>query len=189
MSSEFIVGLKKNKYLLGFSALLIVAGVVFGFRGGEQVDDTIGETVPLPTVVDPNSVLGQNLNQDFQMPFQNTTPRRTKNAESAVARFEKIVEESEDEEEVATAMFRIGNINYSILYDYDNAVFYYQKFIDEFPNHVKALTAYACLADSYHKMDNLTDELQVYKTMMQSLPKDSDGYAWAEAQLDQGGIQ
>ena len=157
----------------------MVAGIVLDsgkkgtvFNPEPEIAGSIGSSLPEGTSV------AQAANQNMVQPFK-TSPMKVRQAKIAASRYELIIELGGPDEEVELAMFRLANTYYAILEDFDNAAFYFQKLINDYPKGKKIGSAYVLLSETYFKMDDYDSEMRVYTTMMQEYSKKSKEYAWA----------
>lgn len=173
MNPELVAALKKNWIGLGVSVLLVVVGGVLSFGNEDPPERDSSRNGPNAT-----AVVAVPVNKGSVNPF-GSSPMRFRKGEATALRYKRILDESESDEEIELTLFRLANVYQSYLHDYDEAVFYYQKLINDFPDGERAVYAYVSLAETYYKMEDYGSEMQVYETMMREYPPDSEEYKWA----------
>lgn len=178
MSEETISALKQNWHLLLLCVGLIVAGVVFGFPSTQEEPQGEGKVATTPQSPD----MAQAADKNFATAFE-AVPRQHQRANAAILKYEKENEESGHGPVEEQNLYRLGNIYYSILFDYEKAVFSYQTLVTEYPETDKIQMAYVALADSYEKLGQFENEMSTYDIIMQKFPSNSPAYQFAEEKL------
>lgn len=174
--------LKQNWHLMLLCVGLIVAGIVLGFNANEEVEAPIEHTVIATSPDELSNDMAEAADKNFVRPFD-VVPKQEKEAKAAVIKYEQENTELGSGPEVEKNLYRLGNIHYSMLFDYEKAVFYYQKLVDEYPKTDKIQMAYVALADSYGKMNNYEEEMNTYDKIMEKFPENSPAYQFAHDKL------
>lgn len=86
-------------------------------------------------------------------------------------------------EEAAINFRRIGNLYYSQLGDWEQAMVFYEALIAQFPKWEGLTTVYPNLAECYRKLGQHDMERQTYKRMMEYYPEETQAYLFAQQQL------
>ena len=187
MSNEFVQALKKNWHLLGVGALLVIGGVVLGM--GDDDSETLvgpdGEAIVAPHNISSESPLGQDMNEKYTGSGAGSTNSKTVQMSGIAKKYRDELEAMDADDPLrAKTMLRLGNVLYSKVFDYDNAVIAYLDLIEAYPDTDEAVNAYVSLADCYVKLDDPAGERRTYEMMRDHYAEDSDEYAWAEEQLE-----
>jgi tetratricopeptide (TPR) repeat protein len=178
VNPEFVAALKKNWIGLGVSIFLVAMGLLLGF-GKEDPPESGGGASSgngsnaVAAVVEP-------VNKGSLTPF-GSSPMRIRKAEATALRYKRILDESQSEEEIELTLSRLANVYQSYLHDYDEAAFYFQKLLNDFPDSEYVLHAYVRLSQIYYRLEDYGSEMQVYETVMREYPPESEEYKWAMA--------
>ena len=177
MNDELIAGLKKNWYLFVFCILLIGTGVVLGLRGEDEAEETLSS----PPLV-PGSDAARAVDERIAQPVRETS-RREERALAAIDRYVKENAETGDGEAEEKNLYRIGNLYYASVLDYEKAALAYIELIAEYPKTDKLQMAYVALADCYHKLNDYDLEMETYRIIIQEFPSDSPAHQLASENL------
>ena len=161
---------------------LIVAGVLLGFRPEvEEPIDLDAHVVAMPGE-DISSAAADAADKNFSTSFE-VTPRQVKEANAAIAKYEAENKELGKGPEVEKNLYRLGNIYYSMKFDYEKAIYYYSKLLEDYPETDKIQMVYVALADSYGKLEKYEEEMNMYDTIMKKFPENSPAYQFAYDKL------
>lgn len=165
--------LKSNWHLICLCIGLIVVGVVMGFRPDNSEENAKDQEIFIA------------VNAKKTSPDKNTNPftmpsRKKRDATHAISKYEKEIEEYGTSLESEKNLYRIGNLYHSTLFDYEKAVFYYQRLINEYPESGKIEMVYFAIADSYDKLDNYEEEMKTYETIISAFPPESPAHQLAQ---------
>lgn len=161
---------------------LISAGIALGFNANDVVEPPIEYTVVATSPDEISNDIANAADKNFVRPFE-VVPKQQKEAKAAVLKYETENKELGSGPEVEKNLYRLGNIYYSMLFDYEKAIFYYQKLLDDYPKTDKIQMAYVALADSYSKLENFEEEMNTYDIIMEKFPENSPAYQFAHEKL------
>ena len=85
--------------------------------------------------------------------------------------------------ETPANLYRLANLYYSNLRDYEKASLYYEDLLQSFPDYKGLNTVYPNLVVCYQRMGNLALERHTYKRMRDYFPADSQEHRYATQNL------
>ncbi|MBN1960809.1 MAG: tetratricopeptide repeat protein [Deltaproteobacteria bacterium] len=105
--------------------------------------------------------------------------------------YHKLLKRLENENELSEAedkqrmliMDRLGKVNALYLHDYNQAIHYYQKLVQQYPRTEYAFSARAMIADIYHHtLGNLEAAISEYQKLVAEFPNKKEA-RWAQLQI------
>jgi tetratricopeptide (TPR) repeat protein len=172
-------GLKKNWFLLLACAISIGAGIFLGLTKKPIELKEAGVYIDLPA----DSDAAREIDARIAKPFR-TVSRKESKARAAIERYvaeNSAVGPGEIEEK---NLYRIGNLYYASIFDYEKATLAYIQLINNYPKTDKLQMAYVALADCYAKMGDEDQEIETYTVITQKFPVGSGAHTFAMQQLE-----
>lgn len=119
---------------------------------------------------------------DMESPFK---PGGVKKQEAlhSIQAYKEALAKDRRSEDAAMNFRRIGNLYYSQLGDWEQAMLFYEALITQFPDWEGLRTVYPNLAECYRKLGQLDMERQTYQRMLEYYPEDAQEYLFAQQQL------
>lgn len=185
-NSELTQALKQNWYLLAACAVLVVGGIVYGLTQGGDSGTDEGALVSEETEfqdLNADSPAGVSANENFVKRTGTSNAKGKEGQKLEKEYLAKLQDASLSDDEYALTLFRLANVYYSALDDYDSAITYFEELIDGYPNYVRTKDAWKYLADCHNRNGDFDQEIAVYNQMITKFPEDSDLNKWAREQL------
>ena len=179
----FAAALKKNWYLMIPSVVLIVLGFFLGSWPRDLFDANRNEGVTDMVQLPPGSPAAEAADRNFVKRPVGAGRSLREGMEEERRYLAQLETLKPEDEEYPLTFFRLGNVYYSVLREYEKAVPYFQEIVDNFPEHQRADTALRFLADCYVKSGNRSAEIALYEELMEKHPWESELHKWAERQL------
>jgi len=168
--------LKENWYLVAIIGVLLVAAI-----WGATRDEAI--------VVATHTGATGDITGDTRGLGPKTTgsrwaaPTKNERVQADVDSYEKELRTNRDSPDTAANLFRLANLYYSNLQNYDKASLYYEDLLQNFPKFRGAGTVYPNLVACYERLGNLALERHTYKRMLEYFPSDSQEHLFASTRL------
>lgn len=168
--------LKDNWYLVAIIGVLLAAAV-WGATRKESVviASQVGSTGDL---TGDTRGLGPKMTRSR---WKATT--KTEHVQADVDSYEKELRTNRNSPDTAANLFRLANLYYSNLQDYDKASLYYEDLLQNFPKFQGIGTVYPNLVMCYERLGNLALERHTYKRMLDYYPSDSQEHLFASTYL------
>ena len=170
-------GMKDNWYLVAIIAVLLTAAV-WGATREEAVaaEGTLnlaaGEMTAAPGGRGPH-----------QAQSKWTAPTRDARLRADIDNYERELAVNRSGSETPANLYRLANLYYSNLRDYEKASLYYEDLLQSFPDYKGLNTVYPNLVVCYQRMGNLALERHTYKRMRDYFPADSQEHLYATQNL------
>lgn len=169
-------GMKDNWYLIGIIAVLLTAAL-WGATRDEVVavataDGSTGEITAAP------GGRGQDQAQSRWV-----TPTRDARVRADIDGYERELAVNRSGSETAANLYRLANLYYSNLRNYERASLYYEDLLQSFPDYEGVKTVYPNLVVCYQRLGNLALERHTYKRMRDYFPADSQEHLYATQSL------
>ena len=180
---SFLGALKKNWFLMIPSVILIALGFVLGNWSQWSYDRSRSEGKTDVMQLPASSPAARAANENFVK-----QPIGTGRNKRMGRRFERkylaqLEEMKPSDEDYPLTIFRLGNVYYSTLRDYEKAAPYFQEIVDNHPEYGRMREVLTYLADCFAKNGERSKEIALYEDLMSEYPPDSELYTWAEEQL------
>lgn len=174
MNKEFVTStLANNWYLFVVLIGIVVAAVVMSQGGG-------------PNSEDPSAVAAASVDAAIDARMEESrwsSPTRDQQVLDSIDKYEEELKYNRRSSETPANLYRLANLYYSKLLDYDKASLYYEALLQEFPDYEGLQTVYPNLATCYQRSGKFELERQTYRRMLDYYPSTTQDYAWAKAQL------
>ena len=111
---------------------LIIAGVVFGFNGSDEIDlASLDKDVIAKPGDDLEPSVAKAADENFSRAFE-VVPKQEKEANAAILKYESENEKIGTGPEVEANLYRLGNIYYSMKFDYEKAIYCHSYWVYNF---------------------------------------------------------
>ena len=164
--------IRQNWHLLLAFVAVAVMGVIAAIR----------QPVETVTVEAVGADQGTATAAELETPFK-AGGTRNQDALLSIQAYKQELAKDRQSEEAAKNFRRIGNLYYSQLGDWEQAMEFYEALITQFPNWEGLDTVYPNLAECYRKLGQHEMERQTYKRMMEYYPEETQAYLFAQQQL------
>ncbi len=178
MSKSLIfAGMKDNWYLVAIVAALLAASL-WGATRKEVVaaDGTLvlasGEITAAPGGRGKSAVQSRWV-----------SPTRDAKVRADIENYHKKLGVNRSSDETPANLFRLANLYYSNLQDYEKASLYYEDLIQSFPDYEGLTVVYPNLVVCYERLGKLALERSTYKRMLDYYPDDTQEYLYAGVRL------
>ncbi len=111
------------------------------------------------------------------------SPTRDAKVREDIDNYHKELAVNRSSDETPANLFRLANLYYSNLRDYEKASLYYEDLIQSFPDYQGLNTVYPNLVICYQRQANLALERSTYKRMLDYFPADSQEHLYASVHL------
>lgn len=111
------------------------------------------------------------------------SPTRDAKVRADIENYHKELGVNRSSDETPANLFRLANLYYSNLQDYEKASLYYEDLIQSFPDYAGLNTVYPNLVVCYQRQANLALERSTYKRMLDYFPADSQEHLYASVHL------
>jgi tetratricopeptide (TPR) repeat protein len=173
--------LKQNGLLVAVALAFVGVGLYWAVMRPEAVTATTSSGGVVQSNVD--QPLPKHIAQTQVAPSRWAHPSRSGDVQSSVVYYETQLANDPDSEATPANLFRLGNLYYSNLLDWDKASTYYERLLQEYPDYPNNNTVFPNLAACYKRMGNFELERYTYKRMMEYFPPHTQDYAFAKSQL------
>ena len=174
--SLVITSMKDNWYLVAIMAALLAAALWGATRKEVAADGTLvlesGEITAAPGGRGPSMTKSRWV-----------SPTRDAQVRADVESYEHELAVNRSSGETPANLFRLANLYYSNLRDYEKASLYYEDLIQSFPDYQGLNTVYPNLVICYQRQANLALERSTYKRMLDYFPADSQEHLYASVHL------
>ena len=169
-------GMKDNWYLVAIIAVLLTAAVWGATRDEAAAEGTLvrstGETTAAPGGHGPH-----------QAQSKWTAPTRNAHLRADIDNYERELAVNRNGSETPANLYRLANLYYSNLRNYERASLYYEDLLQSFPDYKGLNTVYPNLVVCYQRQGNLALERHTYKRMLDYYPADSQEHLFATVGL------
>lgn len=169
--------LKDNWYLVAIVGGLLVAAVWGATRdeesrteasamaaGGDMTGDTRG--------------LGPRRSGSRWVAFT-----KSERAQADIDSYEKEIRTNRDSPDTAANLFRLANLYYSNMQDYEKASLYYEDLLQNYPEFKGSGTVFPNLVVCYERLGKLALERHTYRCMLDYYPAGSQEHLFASKRL------
>lgn len=167
--------LRSNWHLISLLVLIAASAVVMAMR--PEAADT-AEAMAVDTEVAVNLTDAQ---EAVQSRWSQAT--RDQRVQEAIDEYERELRENRDSSDTPANLYRLANLYYSKVHDYEKASLYYEALIQEFPDYQGLQTVYPNLAVCYERLGRHDLKRNTYRRMMEYYPDHSQEYAFAKQEL------
>jgi len=102
---------------------------------------------------------------------------------AAIEKYENEIRYNYASSETPANLFRLGNLYYSKLHEYEKASLHYESLLQSFPDFHGLSTVYPNLAVCYERLGDQALERHTYKRMMEYFAPESEEYDFAKMKL------
>ncbi len=169
-------GMKDNWYLVAIIAVLLTAAV-----WGATRDEAAAEVAPFGAAGEMTAAPGGRGPHQAQSKW--TAPTRDARVRADVDNYERELAVNRSGSETPANLFRLANLYYSNLRNYERASLYYEDLLQSFPAYEGLNTVYPNLVVCYQRLGNLALERHTYKRMRDYFPADSQEHLFATQRL------
>lgn len=169
--------LKDNWYLVAIIGGLLVAAV-WGATREEVVVASGMLHLSAGEITGDTGGLGPRTSGSRWMAFT-----KNERVQADVESYEKELRTNRESPDTAANLFRLANLYYSNLQDYEKASLYYEDLLQNFPKFIGAGTVFPNLVICYERLGNLALERHTYKRMLDYYPSDSQEHLFASTRL------
>ena len=174
MSKNLLIeGVKSNWYLLLLFVGLIAGGVFWAASDSES-GGPVAKTASAATLDGDAGAVPTSR-------WQGTAKER--DVASAIEHYEGELRYNRNSSETPANLYRLANLYYSDVRDYEKAALYYEALLQEFPTYPGNTTVYPNLSACYQRLGNPDLERQTYRRMLDFYPADSQERAFARQKL------
>ena len=174
--SLVITGMKDNWYLVAIMAALLAAALWGATRKEVAADGALalesGEITAAPGGRGPGMAQSRWV-----------TPTRDAQLREDIDNYEHELAVNRSSDETPANLFRLANLYYSNLRDYDKASLYYEELLQNFPDYEGLNTVYPNLVVCYERLGNLPLQRNTFKRMLKYFPSDSQEHLYASVNL------
>ena len=167
--------LRSNWHLISLLVLILSAGVWMALSPDqpEGVDAMAVDSEVGVALTDPNLTVQSRW----------STPTKDKKVATAIEEYENELKYNRGNEETPANLYRLANLYYSNVRDYDKAILYYEALLQEYPQFEGNKTVYPNLVACYERLGK--DELRrtTLRRMMEYFGSDSQEYLFAKQEL------
>lgn len=167
--------LRGNWHLISLMMLIVGAAVWMSVQP-KKSDDVDAMSVD----VEMRTHLG---NSDFAVESRWSQPTKDKQVALAIEQYEDELKYNRGNEETPANLFRLANLYYSNVQDYEKASTYYEALIQEYPNDVNIKNVYPNLVACYERLDRPELRRTTLRRMMEYFGPDSQEYLFAKQEL------
>lgn len=177
MSKSLVIeGVKDNWYLVAIIGALLTAALWGATRNEVAADDGLvlasGEITATPGGRGPGTVKSRWAG-----------PTRDAQLRADIEGYEHELAVNRSGSDTPANLFRLANLYYSNLRNYEKASLYYEDLIQSFPDFQGLNTVYPNLAVCYERLGKLALERNTYRRMLSYYPSDSQEYLYASVNL------
>lgn len=169
-------GIKKNWYLIAIIAVLLTVALWGASREEVTAKGSLvrsaGETTAAPGGRGPQ-----------QAKSKWTTLTRDARLRADIENYERELAVNRNSSETAANLYRLANLYYSNLQNYEKASLYYEDLLQSFPDYEGLNTVFPNLVACYQRMGNLALERHTYKRMRDYYPPSSQEHLFATQSL------
>ena len=178
MNKDLVTGLKKNWFLLLVCLISICAGAFLGLTKKSAIAEDEGVYIDLPADSDASRAIDARIAKPFRK-----ISRKEGKARAAIDRYLAENEASPRSELEEKNLYRIGNLYYASIFDYEKATLTYIQLINDYPKTDKLQMVYVALADCYSKLGDEEQEMQTYTIITQKFAVGSGAHTFASEKL------
>jgi tetratricopeptide (TPR) repeat protein len=167
--------LRGNWHLLSLMVLIFAAGVWMAVspEKSDEVDAMAVDTEVGTDLTDPN----------LKVESRWSTPTKDKQVDAAIEEYENELKYNRGNEETPANLYRLANLYYSNVHNYDKAALYYEALLQEFPQYEGNKNVYPNLAMCYERLGNDDLRRTTLRRMMDYFGTDSQEYLFAKQEL------
>ncbi len=110
-------------------------------------------------------------------------PSKDKQVSQAIEKYEDELKYNRGNEETPANLYRLANLYYSNVGDYDKAALYYEALLQEYPNYEGNKNVYPNLAACYERTGQSELHRGVLRRMMEFFSPESQEYIFAKQEL------
>lgn len=178
MDRDFVVrGLKSNWHLLSLCIGVLAAAFVWAII---EPDTRMNRPVASASTQPDRTGFPSDASV-----YANRWKRATKDARvtSAIKTYEWELSNNRASEETPSNLYRLGNLYYSNLQNYEKASLYYETLLKDHPDFPGNATVFPNLAACYKRLGNFALERHTYQKMIEFFPPDSQETLFARQEL------
>ena len=167
--------LRGNWHLISLMTLIFAAGIWMAVSPEKSDEvDAMSVDAEMGTVL---------TDQNLAVESRWSTPTKDKRIAEAIEQYEDELKYNRGNEETPANLYRLANLYYSNVGDYDKAVLYYEALIQEYPKYEGNKNVYPNLVACYERLGQ--DELKrsTLRRMMDYFGPDSQEYVFAKQEL------
>ncbi len=167
--------LRGNWHLMSLMVLIFAAGIWMAISP-EKADDV--DAMPIDSEI-ATILTDPNLTSESRW----STPTKDEEVAAAIEKYENELKYNRGNEETPANLYRLANLYYSSVPDYEKASLYYEALIQEHPNYEGIKNVYPNLVACYERLGK--DELRraTLRRMMDHFGPDSQEYLFAKQEL------
>lgn len=166
---------RSNWHLVSLLVLIVVSASVMAFRP-KSADTAEAMTADTEVAVDLNG-------DGASRPSRWAEPTRDQRLKNEIEHYETELRTNHESSETPANLYRLANLYYSNLQDYDKASLYYESLIQQFPDYPGLKTVYPNLVVCYERLGKHDLKRNTYRRMMEYFGPDSQEYLWAKQAL------
>lgn len=183
-NNELSEAFKKNWYILAISAVLVLGGIAYGvMSGGEPEEVTLASEDDEFQELNSDSPTGASANENFVKRSSSVSNNEKQGLQKEKEYLAKLEDATLSDEEYGLTLYRLANVYYSALGEYETAIGYFRQVVDDYPNHTRAKDSWRYMADCYSKLEQPDEEIKVYNEMLRKYPEGSEQHTWARRKL------
>jgi tetratricopeptide (TPR) repeat protein len=164
--------------LAAIAGFVAVSGLALWF-----VPSGTNAKVDATTANDIQVEVGTNLSEPVHMESRWAKPTREEEVRAAIEHYTYEIEHNGTGAETAHNVYRLANLYYSTLRDYENASVYYVTLIQDYPDYSGIQTVFANLITCYERLGKNDLRRNTLRQMMEHYGEGSEQYLFAEEQL------
>lgn len=111
-------------------------------------------------------------------------PTKTDKVQAAIEQYTQAIEHDAGSPETADNVYRLANLYYSTLLDYEKASLYYVTLIQDYPEYSGIQTAFANLVTCYERLGKTELRRSALRQMMEYYGEGTEEYLFANEQLN-----
>jgi tetratricopeptide (TPR) repeat protein len=167
-----------NWHLISLMVVVIVVAAGFALSSDDAAKASTGD-------IEERTEIAMNGGNADAYHEQSRWARQTEeeNVKEAIENYENELRYNHGGSETAANLYRLGNLYFSKLHDYEKASTHYESLLQQFPNYSGNITVYPNLVTCYERLGDLALTRHTYKRMMEYFGPDSEEYAYAKMKL------